>query len=65
MAEKFHGRGYYGSLTFNARAVYQKYCGFFDGNPVNLDPLSPEALGHRFVDAVGGHERAFDCGTGC
>ena len=58
MAEKFHGRGYYGSLTFNARAVYQKYYGFFDGNPVNLDPLSPEALGHRFVDAVGGHERA-------
>ena len=58
LAEKFHGRGYYGSLTFNARAVYQKYYGFFDGNPVNLDPLPPEALGRRFVDAVGGHERA-------
>ena len=52
MSEKFHSRGYYGSLTFNARAVYQKYYGFYDGNPVNLDPLPPEEEG-RFIDAVG------------
>ena len=58
LAEKFHGRGYYGSLTFNARAVYQRYYGFFDGNPVNLDPLPPEGMGRRFVDAVGGPEAA-------
>ena len=58
LAEKFHGRGYYGSLTFNARAVYQRYYGFFDGNPVNLDPLPPEDMGRRFVDAVGGPEAA-------
>ena len=58
MSEKFHSRGYYGSLTFNARAVYQKYYGFYDGNPVNLDPLPPEEEGSRFVDAVGGAEPA-------
>lgn len=58
MSEKFHSRGYYGSLTFNARAVYQKYYGFYDGNPVNLDPLPPEEEGRRFVDAVGGAEPA-------
>ena len=58
MSEKFHSRGYYGSLTFNARAVYQKYYGFYDGNPVNLDPLPPEEEGCRFIDAVGGAEPA-------
>ena len=58
MSEKFHSRGYYGSLTFNARAVYQKYYGFYDGNPVNLNPLPPEMAGRRFVDAVGGPDSA-------
>ena len=56
LAEKFHARGYYGNLGFNARAVYQYYYGFFDGHPVNIEPLSPEAMGARFVEAVGGVE---------
>ncbi|MGB7318453.1 MAG: alkyl sulfatase dimerization domain-containing protein [Planktotalea sp.] len=58
LSEKFHARGYYGSLKFNARAVYQMYYGFFDGQPVNIDPLSPAQLGTRFVDAVGGADAA-------
>lgn len=58
LSEKFHARGYYGSLKFNARAVYQMYYGFYDGNPVNLNPLSPAKLGARMVDAVGGVESA-------
>lgn len=53
LSEKFHGRGYYGTLQFNARAVYQMYYGFFDGKPVNLEPLPPVQLGQRFVEAVG------------
>jgi len=58
LSTKFHARGYYGSLKFNARAVYQYYYGFFDGHPVNIDPLAPEALATRFVDAVGGADAA-------
>lgn len=58
LSTKFHGRGYYGSLKFNARAVYQYYYGFFDGHPVNIDPLAPEALSTRFVDAVGSADAA-------
>lgn len=54
--ETFHARGYYGSLTFNARAVYQRYFGTYDGNPVNLNPLPPAVLGRHMVDAVGGAE---------
>lgn len=54
LSTKFHARGYYGSLKFNARSVYQRYYGSYDGNPVNLDPLPPEKLGSRYVAAMGG-----------
>lgn len=60
LATKFHARGYYGNLKFNARAVYQYYYGFFDGHPVNIDPLAPEDLGTRFVEAVGGPYKAIE-----
>ena len=58
LSEKFHARGYYGSLKFNARAVYQLYYGFYDGNPINLNPLSPERMGAHIVDALGGTDAA-------
>ena len=60
LSEKFHARGYYGTLSFNARAVYQRYYGFFDGNPVNLNPMPPDQLGHRMVEAVGGPAAAVE-----
>lgn len=52
-----HVRGNYGMLYFNARAVYQKYYGAFDGRPVDLNPLPPEAEGKRYLQALGGEER--------
>lgn len=58
LSEKFHARGYYGSFTFNARSVYQFYYGWYDGNPVNLDPLAPEVLGAHVVEAIGGVDAA-------
>lgn len=58
LSEKFHARGYYGTLKFNARAVYQRYYGFFDGNPVNIDPLAPSELATRTIKAMGGAEAA-------
>lgn len=50
-------RGVYGSLKVNARAVYQRYLGWFDGNPAHLDPLPPHAAGGKYVEAMGGVER--------
>jgi alkyl sulfatase BDS1-like metallo-beta-lactamase superfamily hydrolase len=47
----------YGSLSFNARAVYQFYMGWYDGNPVHLGPLPPEEGGRRYVEALGGAAR--------
>jgi alkyl sulfatase BDS1-like metallo-beta-lactamase superfamily hydrolase len=47
-------RGYYGTVSHNAKAVYQRYLGWFDGNPANLQPHPPEAVGPRYVEFMGG-----------
>lgn len=54
LAGKWYSRDYYGSLSHNVRAVYQRYMGFYDGNPANLDPLPPVQAGQRYVLAMGG-----------
>jgi alkyl sulfatase BDS1-like metallo-beta-lactamase superfamily hydrolase len=54
LAGVFANRGYYGTLRHNAKAVYQFYFGWYDGNPANLDPLPPAELGVRYVAAMGG-----------
>jgi alkyl sulfatase BDS1-like metallo-beta-lactamase superfamily hydrolase len=50
----WHCRGYYGSLNHNLKAVYQRYLGWFDGNPAHLWPHPPEAAGERYVALAGG-----------
>ena len=69
LEQAWHTRGYYGSVSHNVKAVYQRYMGWFDGNPARLWPHPPEALGPRYVDALGGIDRvvelaqaAFDSG---
>jgi alkyl sulfatase BDS1-like metallo-beta-lactamase superfamily hydrolase len=52
----FANRGYYGTLRHNAKAVYQWYFGWYDGNPANLDPLPPAEAGVRYVAFMGGAE---------
>ncbi len=54
LAKSFANRGYYGTVRQNAKAVYQFYFGWYDGNPANLDPLPPEPLGAKVVAAIGG-----------
>lgn len=50
----WHGRGYYGHLRHNVKAIYQKYLGWYDANPANLDPLPPVESGKKFVEYMGG-----------
>lgn len=57
LQQEWYDRPYYGSLSFNARAVYQFYMGWYDGNPVHLAPLPPEEGGRRYVAALGGAMR--------
>ena len=54
LANFWANRGLYGSLNHNVKAVYQRYLGFFDANPANLNPLPPREMGERYVDALGG-----------
>ena len=50
----WHNRGYYGSVNHDVKAVYQKYLGWFDGNPANLHALPPVESGRRYVELAGG-----------
>jgi alkyl sulfatase BDS1-like metallo-beta-lactamase superfamily hydrolase len=52
----WHARGYYGHIRHNVKAIYQKYLGWYDANPVNLDPLPPVQAGMKYVEYMGGSE---------
>jgi alkyl sulfatase BDS1-like metallo-beta-lactamase superfamily hydrolase len=56
----WHAHGYYGSVNHNVKAVYQRYMGWFDGNPARLWPHPPEAIGPRYVEAIGGIDRVVE-----
>ncbi|MCB8956220.1 MAG: MBL fold metallo-hydrolase [Nocardioides sp.] len=65
----WHTRGYYGSVSHNVKAVYQRYLGWFDGNPAHLWEHPPVERARRYVDAIGGVDavvaragEAFDAG---
>lgn len=54
LASHWAARGYYGTLSHNSKAVYQKYIGWYDGNPANLNALPPVDAGKRYVEYMGG-----------
>jgi len=49
-------RGYYGTLSHDAKAVYQKYLGWYDGNPAVLNALPPEPAAKKYVEYMGGSQ---------
>lgn len=58
LSQQWFNRGYYGTVRHNARAVYQRYLGWYDANPANLNAWPPEEAGKRYVAAMGGPRRA-------
>ena len=54
LAERWTVRGYYGSVSHNVKAVYQRYLSWYDGNPCNLHPLPPAPAAAKFVEYMGG-----------
>ncbi|MFJ5938368.1 alkyl/aryl-sulfatase [Streptomyces sp. NPDC093071] len=58
LARAWHARGYYGSLHHNAKAVYQRYLGWFDGNVAHLWEHPPVELAKRYVAVAGGPAEA-------
>jgi alkyl sulfatase BDS1-like metallo-beta-lactamase superfamily hydrolase len=55
--KEFYNRGYYGSVSHDAKAQYQLYFGWFDGNPSNLNPLPPTEAGIKYVEYMGGADK--------
>lgn len=49
----WYTRQYYGTLSHNSKAVYQKYLGWYDANPVDLDPLPPSETAKKLVEYLG------------
>jgi alkyl sulfatase BDS1-like metallo-beta-lactamase superfamily hydrolase len=60
LEKAWHTHGYYGSVSHNVKAVYQRYMGWFDGNPGRLWAHPPEAIGPRYVEAMGGVDRVVE-----
>ncbi len=60
LARQWYNRGYYGTMSHNSKAVYQRYLGWYDGNPADLWPLPPEPAARRYVEAMGGPEAVMD-----
>jgi alkyl sulfatase BDS1-like metallo-beta-lactamase superfamily hydrolase len=56
LAREWYNRGYYGTMSHNAKAVYQRYMGWYDANPASLHGLPPVAAGMHYVAAMGGAE---------
>ncbi|KAL2851867.1 Metallo-hydrolase/oxidoreductase [Aspergillus pseudoustus] len=49
-------RGYYGSTSHNVKAIYQRYSGWFDGNPAHLWEHTPVERAQRYVKLAGGEK---------
>jgi alkyl sulfatase BDS1-like metallo-beta-lactamase superfamily hydrolase len=60
LAEEWANRGYYGSVSHNVKAIYQRYMGWFDGNPAHLWTHPPEQAALRYVAFMGGAERVLE-----
>ena len=58
LSQTWHVRGYYGTMSHNSKAVYQRYLGWYDANPANLNPLPPVERGRKYVEYMGGAEAA-------
>lgn len=57
LAGQWDLRGYYGTVNHNAKAVYQRYLGWYSGNPADLHPLPPEDAAQRYVKFMGGADK--------
>ncbi len=58
LAREWHCREYYGSISHNVKAIYQRYMGWFDGNPAHLWEHPPVERSRRYVEFMGGAEAA-------
>ena len=58
LAKNWYTRQYYGTVPHDAKAVYQKYMGWYDANPVHLNPLEPTESAAKWVEYLGDVDEA-------
>ncbi|MBL0769381.1 MBL fold metallo-hydrolase [Sphingopyxis sp. XHP0097] len=58
----FSTRGYYGTLNHDLKAVYQRYFGWWDGNPATFNPIPPEKSAPKYVALAGGADKLLAAG---
>ncbi len=54
IGDQWYNKGYYGTYSHNSKAVYQRYLGWYDAVPANLNPHPPAERAKRFVADMGG-----------
>lgn len=54
LANQWYNRGYHGSYSHNVRGIINKYLGFYDSNPANLNKLSPTESSVKYIELMGG-----------
>ena len=59
-ATESHAREYYGTVSHNSKAIYQRYLGWWDANPANLHPHPPENAGAKYVEFMGGADAVLE-----
>lgn len=60
LANEWYNRGYYGSVSHNAKAVYQRYIGWYNSNPADLNPLPPSEAAKKYVEFMGGENQVLE-----
>lgn len=53
LSKNWYTRQYYGTVAHNSKAVYQRYMGWYDANPVNLNRLAPTDRAEKYMEYLG------------
>ena len=62
LGSRWYNRGFYGTISHNSKAVYDKYMGWYNGMPQTLNPHIPTERAKRYVAAIGGADRVLEVG---
>lgn len=60
LSKVWYTRQYYGTLIHNSKAVYQKYMGWYDANPIHLNELAPSMKAKKFVEYFGDTDKVLE-----
>ena len=60
LEQVWYTRQYYGTLKHNVKAVYQKYMGWYDANPIHLDELAPTEYAQKLVEYLGDTDKVLE-----